>query len=99
MEDSVSECLTQKCVDFINTPIGGKTIEDVPGIGKVYGCRLRKAGLCKARDILDVFLSFGTGCEFRSWLAYTAGSNSDKAFMTYKCLKEWCKNFLPRARC
>ena len=53
----------------------------------------------QARDILDVFLSFSTGCEFRSWLAYTAGSNSEKAFMTYKCLKEWCKNFLPRARC
>ena len=41
------ECLTQKCIEFIDTPIGGKAIEEVPGIGKVYGCRLRKAGLCK----------------------------------------------------
>ena len=50
------ECLTQKCVDFIATPMGGKTIEEVPGIGKVYGCRLRKAGLCKVIILYSLLL-------------------------------------------
>ena len=51
------ECLTHKCMEFIVTPMGGKAIEDVPGIGKVYGCRLRKAGLCKViiQTLIHIF--------------------------------------------
>ena len=86
---------SQKHCDFMNSPIDGKGVRAVPGIGPVYGANLTAAGFETAWSLLDQFLTFQRNEEkFKQWLKGVCGANSRYQNYCYYGLNEWCDQHL-----
>lgn len=76
---------TKKQENFVSEPVRNKRVEDLPGIGAVYGGRLRKAGYTTASDVLDQYSKNPDG--FEHWLRGVTSSN--RASHTSGALNEY----------
>ena len=83
---------------FVDGPISGKKVKDVPGIGDVIGEKLTKAGYATAEKLLGQFLVLERNEEnFIKWMKDTCGD--DPAFKkhfkeTFKGLNDWSNQHL-----
>lgn len=80
--------ITIKHSIFVSEPIGIKKVEDVPGIGNVYGGRLRQAGYTTASDLLEQYLKMNKNADiFDDWLRRitftTRASHTSRALEEY----------------
>lgn len=86
---------SQKHKDFVREPMQNRPIEDVAGIGLIYGLKLREIGFTKASILLGKFLVMDLDCEeFHRWLVMEIGFSHAHADATIYCLKVWCENNL-----
>uniref|UniRef100_A0A023GEB6 Barrier-to-autointegration factor-like protein n=1 Tax=Amblyomma triste TaxID=251400 RepID=A0A023GEB6_AMBTT len=86
---------SQKHRNFISEPMGEKDVTDLAGIGDVLGKRLKDKGFDKAYVVLGQFLVMKKNKDvFTSWLKGITGANSKQAEECYRCLSEWCHEFL-----
>lgn len=86
---------SQKHRNFVQEPMGEKTVSAVAGIGYVLGGRLTDRGFDKAYVILGQYLVLKKDKQrFKDWLKETCGANAKQQEDCYQCLKGWCDNFL-----
>ncbi|XP_064415764.1 barrier-to-autointegration factor-like [Latimeria chalumnae] len=86
---------SQKHRAFVLEPMGEKSVETLPGIGKVLGGRLRVNGYDKAYMVLSKYLLLRKNeVAFRQWLSVTCGANRKQSGDCYNCLYEWCNQFM-----
>lgn len=80
---------------FVDEPMGNKSCTDLPGISVVLGKRLSDAGFDKAYCVFGQFLLLKKNKElFQEWLNMEVAANKWQSERCYKCLLEWCNQFL-----
>ena len=90
---------SKKHRSFTSEPISDKGVKSVPGIGVVYGERLKDAGFETAQSLLDEFLDLQRDEEsFKQWLKDTCGANAKSQNECYFALDEWCNQYLHYAK-
>lgn len=73
--------------DWINKPV-----TEVPGIGKVNGEKLGKAGYKKAGDLLNKFRELDRSkSEFLEWLYSFGITNDEQTRDIFRCVKEMAR--------
>ena len=86
---------SQKHRNFVSEPMGEKRVTQLAGIGDVLGGRLEEKGYDKAYVVLGQFLVLRKDEElFTDWLHEVCNANSKQRGECYRCLKEWCDQFL-----
>eukprot|EP00105_Crassostrea_gigas_P006041 XP_011419832.1 PREDICTED: barrier-to-autointegration factor [Crassostrea gigas] len=86
---------SQKHRNFVQEPMGEKSVTELAGIGEVLGGRLKEHGFDMAYVVLGQFLVLKKDEEmFKDWLKETCGANAKQQGDCHQCLKEWCDNFL-----
>lgn len=80
---------------FTTEPIGSKPVTKLDGIGKILGRRLQQAGFDQAYVVLGQYLLLKRNKElFEEWMKNICNANSKQASDCYKCINEWCEEFL-----
>lgn len=86
---------SQKHCNFVSEPMGEKPVTDLAGIGDVLGKRLEALGFDKAYTVLGQYLLLKKDEElFKMWLKDTVSANSKQSADCYRCLTDWCHEFL-----
>lgn len=94
MDQRRNETTTKKHRSFTSEPINDKGVKSVPGIGKVYGERLKYAGFETAQSILDKFLELHKdGSSFKNWLYDICKANTRSQDDCCSALNEWCNRY------
>lgn len=75
--------------------MGEKPVTELAGIGDVLGTRLEKLGFDKAYTVLGQYLILKKDQElFELWLKSSVQANAKQSGDCYKCLTDWCHEFL-----
>lgn len=75
--------------------MGGKPVTDIPGIGPVWGERLRQNGFVYATQILGQYLVFNQHDQmFIGWLQQNCGIWRPNGWAVYRALQDWCLHHL-----
>ncbi|CAM1331652.1 Uncharacterised protein g10639 [Pycnogonum litorale] len=86
---------SQKHRNFVAEPMGEKPVTDLAGIGEVLGKRLESKGFDKAYVVLGQYLILKKNQElFLDWMKDICSANSKQGGDCYKCLSDWCDEFL-----
>ena len=63
----------------------------MPGIGKVYGERLKAEGFITAQSVIDQYLKLEKNeAMFKTWLKDTCSANTHSQNECYFALRDWC---------
>ncbi|XP_064415765.1 barrier-to-autointegration factor-like [Latimeria chalumnae] len=80
---------------FVLEPMGEKSVEALPGIGKALGGRLRHNGYDKAYMVQGQYLLLRKNeTDFRQWLSVTSGANTKQSGDCYNSLHDWRNQFM-----
>ncbi|KAF2903250.1 hypothetical protein ILUMI_02936 [Ignelater luminosus] len=80
---------------FTSEPIGNKPVTKLAGIGEILGKRLQEAGFDQAYVVLGQYLLLKRNKElFEEWMKDICKANSKQASDCYRCINEWCEEFL-----
>ena len=86
---------SQKHRKFVAEPIDDKSVQDIPGIGKVLGRRLTVLGFNKAYVLLgQYFFLRKKERRFKKWLKRSCNANAKQQRDCYLSLKEWSDRFV-----
>ncbi|GFQ88387.1 barrier-to-autointegration factor [Trichonephila clavata] len=86
---------SQKFLDFVNSPIGNKGVDALPGLSSELCKNLRAKGYNKAWVLLGQFLLLKKRkIDFILWMKYICGANRYQAAICYQCLLEWSDMFM-----
>lgn len=86
---------TRKHRTFVSEPIGHKSIDHLPGIGKALSKKLEEKQFHKAFQVLGQFLILNMDKEsFCKWLEEQTGANTKYCNMCYEGLKEWSTEYI-----
>ncbi|XP_012263309.1 barrier-to-autointegration factor-like [Athalia rosae] len=86
---------TQKFRNFVDDPIGDKSVLELPGIGGILGTRLQAAGVDKAYIVLGHYLVLKKNKEaFQNWMKDTCKAQPKQSLDCYQSLHEWSGKFL-----
>ncbi|XP_062569526.1 barrier-to-autointegration factor-like [Saccostrea cucullata] len=86
---------SQKHKNFVQEPMAEKPVTELAGIGPTLGGRLIENGFDLAYVVLGQFLVLKKDEEmFKDWLKEVCGANAKQQEDCYRCLKDWCDNFL-----
>lgn len=81
--------------NFASEPMGEKKVTTIPGIGEVSGRMLEEKGYDKAYVLLGQFLVLRKDEDlFMEWLQDACHANRKQREDCYRCLKDWCDNWL-----
>uniref|UniRef100_G3MN83 Barrier-to-autointegration factor-like protein n=1 Tax=Amblyomma maculatum TaxID=34609 RepID=G3MN83_AMBMU len=80
---------------FTAEPMGNKSVTELAGIGDTLGGRLKANGYSRADSVVGQYLLMrGDRKQFSSWLTDVTGANSKQAQDCYRCVDDWCQNFM-----
>ncbi|GFT62525.1 barrier-to-autointegration factor [Nephila pilipes] len=86
---------SQKYLDFVNSPIGDKGVDALPGISPILCKNLKANGYNKAWVLLGQFLLLKKRkVEFLIFMKDICGANKYQASVCYQCLLEWSDMFM-----
>ncbi|XP_029642901.1 barrier-to-autointegration factor B [Octopus sinensis] len=86
---------SQKFRNFVDEPMGDKSVKQLAGIGDTLGDRLIEKGYEKAYNVLGQFLLLNKDEElFKDWISETINANAKQGRDCFNCLKTWCDNYL-----
>ncbi|GFV87597.1 barrier-to-autointegration factor [Trichonephila clavipes] len=86
---------SDKYLDFVNTPIGDKGVDALPGLSSELCKALSANGYNKAWVLLGQFLLLKKRkTEFILWMKDICGANRYQAAICYQCLLEWSDMFM-----
>lgn len=86
---------SQKHRNFVQEPMGEKSVSTLAGIGYVLGGRLVERGFDKSYVVLGQYLVFKKDEQrFKKWLKDTCGAHAKQQEDCHQCIKGWCENFL-----
>ncbi|GBN79229.1 Barrier-to-autointegration factor [Araneus ventricosus] len=87
--------VSQKYLDFMNSPIGDKDIDSIPGINEAMSKKLVAQGYDKAWVLLGQFLVLKKNKNsFLVWMKEFCGATNYGASLCYQCLSEWCDMYI-----
>ncbi|KAH9491594.1 hypothetical protein Btru_030988 [Bulinus truncatus] len=84
--------LTEKHINFVNSPMGDKPCTDIPGIGPDHARELMQHGYANASHILSLFLQPDVNKDksrFRRKLLNICTINASNFQRVYNALQEW----------
>ncbi|XP_077497231.1 barrier-to-autointegration factor-like [Amblyomma americanum] len=86
---------SKKHRSFTSEPMGNKSVTDLAGIGDSLGGRLRDQGFMRADNVVGQYLLMRRNEDrFTSWLSNASGANRRQARDCYRCVDDWCQNFM-----
>ena len=86
---------TKKHRDFVKEPMGGKSVNCLPGIGSYAADNLKENKYTTARQVLGEFLRLkGDQKEFCSWLMEKSGALTKSQHDCFMALKVYSDNFV-----
>lgn len=86
---------TKKHQLFVSEPLGEKSIDVLPGVGKTLTQRFVANNLTKAQHIVGAFLLLDQDREkFIPWFKQECGGNERHANMCFNALQQWCIEFI-----
>lgn len=83
---------SQKLRNFLNSPLAGRDLEDIPGIGEVTAENMRRHGIKDAKMLFGEFLACRTPTKFYDEVQ-SHGANKGQAEMVYEALKAYDRQF------
>lgn len=84
-----------KHTTFVNSPMAGKPVTEIPGIGPVWGQELVQKEFVYATQILGQYLVFSQDeKKFRDWLKLQCGIGDKQCRSVYNALQEWSQQYL-----
>ena len=84
-----------KHTTFVNSPMAGKLVTEIPGIGPALGEELRMKEFVYATQILGQYLVFSQDeKKFRDWLKLQCGIGDKQCRSVYIALQEWSQHYL-----
>ena len=90
---AVARISTAKYETFVKLPsLDGKTVQDVPGIGKVLGKQLIAHRIRTANDLLNKYKKHFKEIAFKVWLRSECKANAWQQEIIWNALDEWSQN-------
>ena len=87
---------TKKHRAFVNEPMEGKYVDDVPGIGAETASRLRRSQYGSIRTAKELYGHFlvlrKCECKFKHFIM-EHGGNTRNQTAAYRAFKDWDDNF------
>lgn len=86
---------TKKHKLFVSEPLGQKSIDVLPGVGKTLTQRFLASNITKAHHVVGAFLLLDMQRDkFLSWFKQECGGNERHANMCFDAIQQWCIQFI-----